>query len=166
MNRSFIGFLTFFLTFGISFSLVGLLVGFQKMRHNHPHHARSQDSATIASVLDRDDQFGIEQNLDMKRLAQELTPVERSSISNSDPRVVKLTYRYVSRASSIDAGNTPEDFQYAWNVHIQAWKAHSEALKKADEVEMKRTDAAISETWQQVLRIAERYGVWTAKYPR
>jgi len=164
MNRFILGIGAFILTFGFSFSLVGVLFGFPKLNLSHSHGARSE-SAKIQSVLDRDIYFGEKRRNDELRLALENRSKGISlAESQRSAEFVGIVDTYVASASSIRVDGTPADFAYAWTKHMAAWNAHLRLLKSADRSEsgtrsLDENSDEISATYYQVLRIAKRYGV-------
>jgi hypothetical protein len=139
MNRYTYGILTFFITFGLSFSLVGLLFGFPQVNLETRHTFNPSARAKIISVIEQDMRNGDPRRLVERRIA-------RKNVSNSTTKaeVMEAGQIYAAASSSIDVSGTPADFQYAWNRHMKAWRENS---------------ADINPTWLQVLRIARRYGV-------
>jgi hypothetical protein len=82
----------------------------------------------------------------------------------------RLIDGYVAASSSMNDSSLPEDLQYAWRDHMKAWNNERDLLAEAARGELNpehfkvRADAdskEIAATWFQVLRIAERYGVYT-----
>jgi hypothetical protein len=69
---------------------------------------------------------------------------------------------------AIDRGRAPDDFWLAYRAHVAAWKRYAEAIAKmgggegetSPEVaeEAMRADQAIEATFDEVERIAHRYG--------
>ena len=139
MNRYTYGILTFFVTFGLSFSLVGLLFGFPQMNLETRRSFNPSARAKIINVIEQDMRNGDPRRLVERRIA-------RSNVSNGETKaeLLEALEIYATASSSIDVSGTPADFQYAWKKHMKAWRENS---------------ADINPTWHQVLRIARRYGV-------
>ncbi len=156
--------LAFFLTFGISTALVGLLFGFPKVSRHHHHAHHSPEALSIEYVLDRDISYGEDRRNSEVRLARGLGLERRLVIPVGSSDHARIVERYASKASAIDASATPPDFRYAWNRHMKAWtkfSAYTNALANR-EVEysgLSDNTEEINETWGQVIRIARRYGV-------
>jgi hypothetical protein len=80
--------------------------------------------------------------------------------------------RYVEESGSMDASDLPQDFQIAWEKHMDAWRDYSEYLddlKNSSDTKLSYKDLHIAEnpynreinrTWFEVLRIGETYGAY------
>ncbi|HEY8562019.1 MAG TPA: hypothetical protein VIL74_16725 [Pyrinomonadaceae bacterium] len=71
---------------------------------------------------------------------------------------------YWKASSSMDASRFPQDFQRAWNLHMQAWGNYAEYLQ-AKKVSNRKScgmdnyyNAEIGRTWDDVTRIGGTYG--------
>jgi len=72
----------------------------------------------------------------------------------------------------LDASEFPQDFQIAWNKHVDAWQDYSEFLDiKKDSSKQKMNiddyrdldnsyNNEITETWYEVLRIGRNHGAY------
>lgn len=162
------GIIAFTLTFGLSSTLVGLLFGFPQAEVNtSSYKVRQQDHATgyrIKRLLKRDLANGVPRNLEARRVYQS----ERDLASlDQSPAYRATVIRYVERSAGMNDAGLPEDFQYAWRKHMNAWKKRAAYLKSIDatdnpnsfSVEIPDDNGEINDTWNQVLRIAERYGL-------
>lgn len=164
MKRITFGIIAFFLTFGISTALVGLLFGFPKVS-SHRHHAHhSPEALSIEYVLDQDISYGEYRRNSEVRLARSQGLERRLVIPIGSAEHARIVDRYASKASAIDASATPPDFRYAWNRHMKEWakfSAFTNALanREAEYSGLSDNTAEINETWGQVIRIARRYGV-------
>ncbi|MDH3493065.1 MAG: hypothetical protein OEM82_05905 [Acidobacteriota bacterium] len=166
MNRFVIGIITFFLTFGISTSLVGLLFGFPEVGRSYS--ASSHAARNIQRVLDADVRNGESRRLSevklyrlMKRMTKhgKMPAVDGEEFVNRHQSIISA---YTDKSSSIDVSHTPADFQYAWKKHMDAWSAEVESTRNrsfGDVFGAKDEPSEINATWMQVLRIAKRYGV-------
>jgi len=74
---------------------------------------------------------------------------------------------YWEASSSMDASRFPQDFQDAWNEHMQAWGDYAKYLrdKKSSQRNYscgldKRYNREINRTWDEVLRIGRTYGAY------
>ena len=74
---------------------------------------------------------------------------------------------YWQASSSMDASGFPQDFQNAWNLHMQAWGDYARYLqdKKSSKSNYscgleKRYNSEINRTWEDVLRIGRNYGAY------
>ena len=171
-----LGIIAFILTFGLSSTLVGLLFGFPQAEVESPkYRVRHQDSSTkyrIKRLLKRDVANGFPRHSAARRAYQ----TERDITSlDQIPAYRKSVIRYVERSSNMNDAGLPRDFQYAWRNHMKAWKKRANYLKSIDvagdpnSVSVELYDkngeliyndtGEINETWEQVLRIAERYGL-------
>ncbi len=72
---------------------------------------------------------------------------------------------YWAASSSMDASRFPQDFQNAWNLHMEAWGDYAKYLqdKKSSKRNYscgleKRYNAEINRTWEEVLRIGRTHG--------
>ena len=167
MNRFTIGIITFFLTFGFSTALVGLLFGFPEV--NLSQSATSQAGRNIQNVLDRDVRYGEARRRSatilirgMKRVASRQGTITEDQGVEFVREYSRIVETYSDLSSGIDASNTPADFQYAWKQHMDAWalEAKEASMRRfGDEVNTDEDSSEINSTWRQVLRIAERYGV-------
>jgi len=163
-----LGIIAFTLTFGLSSTLVGLLFGFPQAEVEAPkYRVRHQDSSTkyrIKRLLKRDVANGFPRHAAARRGYQ-----SNRDITSLDqiPAYRNSVIRYVERSSSMSDAGLPRDFQYAWRNHMKAWKKRAAYLKAIDavdnpnsfSVEIPNDSGEINETWEQVLRIAERYGL-------
>ncbi|NNE99549.1 MAG: hypothetical protein HKN25_11070 [Pyrinomonadaceae bacterium] len=163
-----LGIVAFTLTFGLSSTLVGLLFGFPQAEvESSKYRVRHQSSATtykIKRLLKRDIANGIPRHVEARRVFQ--TERNISSLDKS-PAYRSAVIRYVEKSSNLSDAGLPRDFQYAWRKHMSAWKNRAIYLKSFDNLSnpnsstMNLSDDSgeINETWDQVLRIAERYGL-------
>jgi len=154
----------FILTFGFSVSLVGLLFGYASIATS-----ASGSKQAISDFLRKDVGNGISRDRQYLRAISELRRLmvaEDGSLIRSYNRIVS---EYVRTSSSMDDSVLPSDLQFAWREHMEAWQEHSDYLdavcRGAESDGFKATyrenQREITETWYQVLRIAERYGADT-----
>ncbi len=168
------GFTAFILTFVLSVSLVGLLFGFPKVENTQQiFQLRTNNSIAkymIKSLLKRD----VFRNGYAAR--NKIRSIEGySTMSDADLHRNEI-YRqaineYFIKSSSMNDSNLPRDFQYAWRKHMQAWQKHvtyvnsihennySDYRNNPDYSKYSDDTTDIDETFYQVLRIAERYGL-------
>ena len=165
MKRITFGILAFFLTFGISVSLVGLLFGLPKVNRDHHHAGHSPGALRIENVLDQDIRYGETRRQAEVRLAQNLGgDHHRLEIPVGSLDHAKIIGQYSSNQAEIDVSGTPSDFRYAWNRHLEAWEkftVYSKTLAKGNTSNSRSINydpEEINETYYQVLRIAKRYG--------
>jgi hypothetical protein len=116
-----------------------------------------------------------EQSRTFERSSNEIERFLLADISNGESR---NDYRYTDSyadevmeywqaSSSMDASGFPQDFQNAWNLHMQAWGDYAKYLqdKKSSKSNYscgleKRYNAEINRTWEDVLRIGRNYGAY------
>lgn len=164
MKRTIFGIITFFLTFGISFSLVGLLFGFPEIGHSHSAHSHA--ARNIESVLDADMRIGDARRIaksrlyfESKRVAQkgELSSMQKEKFVS---RYGSIIGEYSDGLSAISTSHVPADFAYAWKKHVEAWnkEAKQSGVRGPSDSSSAET-SEINTTWKQVIRIARRYGV-------
>lgn len=165
MKRITFGIIAFFLTFGISASIVGLLFGFPKVGRDRHHAHHSSEAVTIENVLDQDIRYGEFRRRSEVRLAREAGGNnQRLVIPAGTPEHARIIERYYSSMAGIDVSRTPADFKYAWKKHMEAWNGavgYTNALAAGDLETSNFKDydpQEINETYYQVLRIAKRYG--------
>ena len=164
-SRTTFGLIAFFLTFGISASLVGLLFGFPKVTRHGYHANHTAAAISIESVLDKDIRFGEIRRRSQVRLAREIGGTNgKLEIPLGPPEHASIIGRYTSDAAGIDIARTPADFKYAWAKHMQAWDrytVYSKALAAGANENLSSLNYdpdEINDTYHQVLRIAQRYG--------
>ena len=163
-----LGFIAFILAFGFSTTLVGLLFGFpQPSQANYlTTNTSSSSSYSIEQFLKRDVRNGYTRH----RTARKVYQSAGSDIElYSDSNYRKTVLRYVQRSSSMSDAGLPRDFQYAWRNHMKAWKKQAAYVRSFEIVDVSNQNSfsirgadntrEINETWDQVLRIAQRYGV-------
>ena len=106
------------------------------------------------------------------RSSNEIESFLLRDISNGSDRVdnryadnyADAVTEYWKASSSMDASRFPQDFQNAWNLHMQAWGDYAEYLqaKKAANRKScgmdKHYNSEINRTWEEVLRIGRTYG--------
>ncbi len=163
-----LGFIAFILTFGFSTSLVGLLFGFPQPNTASylSTKSNSQVAQKIEGLLKRDVQNGVSRHSLADRLYQSGETFE-SIYSDADFRSAAL--KYVQTSAGMSDADLPLDFQYAWRDHMKAWQKQAAYIRtfentrdfESDNVSISPADntTEINETWYQVLRIAQRYGV-------
>ena len=163
-----LGIIAFILTFGFSTTLVGLLFGFpQETVKPKVHQLRTNHAVKhkIRSLLRRDVRNGRSRHRAASQLYRSEITAE-SLYSNPAYRFTVLTY--VRKSASMNDAGLPRDFQYAWRNHMKAWKKQAmfiEAIEKnlnnPNSFSIRAGDNTneINQTWSQVLRIAERYGL-------
>lgn len=161
------GIFAFILTFALSVSLVGLLFGFPQTQTSHFHN-NSAVKHKIATLLRRDDRNGDYRNHKIRNI-QGYYQMSEAELYNNDI-YHRTVVNYVTKSSSLNDSNVPEDFKYAWREHMQAWQNQAKFLTQinnktnsiVDETEYHQysdNSKEINSTWMQVLRIAERYDV-------
>ena len=139
--------ITALVTFALTFAVSVTIAGFFQVKVN------SSTAAKITQVLAQDIQNGTTRSYSYKESINE---------------IAHMTQDYVDASHSIDTRGLPDDFQTAWNRHMQAWRIHSNFLNRLDYVdaEAARRDSyntgEINRTWYEVLRIARQHG---AKIP-
>lgn len=162
------GFTAFILTFVLSVSLVGLLFGFPKLEtSNQVFQLRTNNSVAkykIASLLRRDVlRYGNSRDQKIRNIEGYYSMSEAELYNNDNYR--QATNDYFIKSSSMNDSMLPGDFQYAWRKHMQAWQKQATYLNSISDSNYKDysgysdNTAEIKETWFQVLRIAQRYGV-------
>ncbi len=165
-TRIITGIIAFIGTFAISVGLVWLFFGFPvKPTQTYSQHNCQQRHATaIYSFLQRDISNGRERDV-------------RSFGEDNDQKYSLKTHsdsvaQYVEAMNALDASEFPQDFQIAWNKHVDAWQDYSEFLDiKKDSSKQKMNiddyrdldnsyNNEITETWYEVLRIGRNHGAY------
>jgi hypothetical protein len=133
---------TFGLTFVVSLSLVVVVKSFKGL----------STAEKITNVLTEDISNGTSR---------------RENFSNGRYYLAQKTESYVSASESINVEGLPEDFQNAWQEHMQAWRIHANYLNENKcnrwaNVDYDRASneqiREINQTWYEVLRIARQNG--------
>ncbi len=164
------GIVAFIVTFGLSVTVVGLLFGFPKVESSSQVYKVSNYNSSakykIRNLIRRDVRNGYYRNLKVRKIDGYTSMSESDLYNNSEYR--EAISEYVRRSSNISDAGMPEDFQYAWRNHMKAWQKQANYLNSMDYGNdySKYSDNTneINQTWYQVLRIAQRYGVKI--YPR
>lgn len=168
------GFTAFILTFVLSVSLVGLLFGFPKVENSqHIFQLRTNNSIAkykIKSLLKRDVfRNGFARSNKIRSIEGYHSMSDAELYSNDTYR--QAMNEYFIKSSSMNDSNLPGDFQYAWRKHMQAWQkqvtylnsindsSYTDYRSNPDYSRYSDNTSEINETWYQVLRIAERYGL-------
>lgn len=133
---------TFILTFAVSFTVAGVVKSFQGL----------STAEKITSVLTEDIGNGV---------------IQRENYGNTISYLAIRTNDYVTASESINTEGLPEDFQIAWQKHMQAWRIHADYLienkysrgfdSEYDSISADQIDE-INTTWWEVLRIARQHG--------
>lgn len=133
---------TFVLAFAVSVSVAGVVKSFQGL----------STAERITNVLTEDIGNGFNR---------------RQNYRDSRYYLAKQTNDYVTASESINVEGLPEDFQMAWQKHMQAWRTHADYLNENkcnrwanlnyDKVSAEQTNE-INNTWWEVLRIARQNG--------
>lgn len=162
------GIAAFVLTFGSSVVLVGLLFGFTSIVSPS---LESENPSAISRFLVQDVSNGRLRDRKIRREIYHQRGFSTTGVESMLPAYSGLVSEYVALSSSMDDSVLPADLRYAWRDHMEAWKKHENLLRFAAtgkleertfEPTYKRTSRDIKETWEQVLRIAERYQVNTS----
>jgi hypothetical protein len=157
------GIIAFIITFGLSVTTVGLLFGFPKAETNHQVYNNYSSSAKykIKSLITRDVRNGYYRNLKVRKIDGYMNMSETELYNNDVYQ--KSINEYVRRSATISDAGLPDDFKYAWRMHMKAWKKQANYLNalefNSDVSSYADNTQEINETWYQVLRIAQRYGV-------
>ena len=163
------GIAAFVLTFGFSVSLVGLLFGFTGLSGSS---IRTESAPGIAGFLKLDVRNGEMRDRKIRRELYQRRGFSGEGIESLLPAYSRSVSEYVAESSAMDDSMLPADLRYAWRDHMEAWKKHDDLLRYAASGKLKestfrptykRTSNEIRETWEQVLRIADRYGVDTSR---
>lgn len=173
-KRLIAGIIAFIGTFAVSVGLVWLLFGFPaKPTYTYiysRHNCSERHESAIYSLLQRDINNGRERDMRSFRTVDwEDTGNSRYSIKNHADSVAG----YVNYSSSMDTSDLPQDFQIAWQKHMNAWRDYSNYLNdlkesSADsemnedgfEASENRYTNEINRTWYEVLRIGRTYGAY------
>ena len=157
-------------TFLLTFALSILLVGFPqpqattKVYKIYDQPLREQ----ILRFLEQDRQNG----RDMEKDLAELRKKEINSPANEAQVIEKL----LDKMREMSAAEFPFDFQKAWQNHIEAWRSRADLLKETGiinnsettdkEFSQKygQTHQDISETYNKLLKVAQKYGVSFSYY--
>lgn len=146
-TRNILHLVTFVLTFAVSVSVAGVVKSFQGL----------STAERITNVLIEDINNGVSR---------------RENNAHSNVYLAVRTNDYVSASENISVDGMPEEFQVAWQRHMQAWRNHANYLneKRFNREFNSNYDAVssdqineINQTWWEVLRIARVNG---AKIPR
>ena len=163
--KTILGLVAFILTFGFSVSIIGLLFGFPEAVTTKSFQIRTNSSAKhkIRRLLKRDVRNGRSRHSTAGSVLQSGTNFDHL-YTNQNYRSTVL--KYVRRSSSMSDRGLPRDFQYAWRNHMKAWKKQATHIQEweiddrsAHSMKTEDNTREINETWDQVLRIAQRYGL-------
>jgi len=167
MIKIFTGIIAFLFTFVSSVSLVGLLFGFPQPNVRAANVSEGTASKyAIRSLLMRDVNNGRARDSRITSLLTERTGIANRGLAGYNASIEE----YFAASSSIKDAGLPADFRYAWRQHMRAWNGELTLLrayrngKVGEDVfaaRRKVSSRKIGETWEQVLRIAARYGVNT-----
>jgi len=165
-TRIITGIIAFIGTFAISVGLVWLFFGFpvKPTKTFSSHNCQQRHATAIYSFLQRDISNGRERDV-------------RSFGEDNDQKYSLKTHsdsvaQYVEAMNALDASEFPQDFQIAWNKHVDAWQDYSEFLDiKKDSSKQKMNiddyrdldnsyNNEITETWYEVLRIGRNHGAY------
>ena len=112
-------------------------------------------------------------NQTVRPSANEIETFLRRDIRNGELREVdrygenqaNAVMDYWKTSSSMDASDLPQDFQEAWQLHMEAWGNYAEYLQAKRGTTQsyscgaeKRYNMEINRTWDDVLRIGRNYG--------
>lgn len=173
MLKGFIGIAAFVLTFGFSVSLVGLLFGFSVPGVSTYDANNARVSHQITNFLRSDVRNGTSRDRKIRRqLSESYSRGEHSYLTSYAGSVEN----YFNASSSMNDAFMPADLRYAWREHMDAWSDHVKLLQQAESsgqnlkdccdgaffVRYKNGVNKINSTWEQVLRIADRYGADTS----
>jgi hypothetical protein len=158
----------FVLTFGVSVSLVGLLFGFDNLASPSFETGNSQSvKHRVTAFLEMDVRNGKIRDIKIRKYFR---AQRAEGLAPRTEEYYRLIDEYVDASSSMNDSFLPEDLQYAWRDHMKAWNNERALLAEAARGELNaehfkvRADEnskEITATWFQVLRIADRYGVYT-----
>lgn len=167
--RIILGIIAFTLTFGLSSTLVGLIFGFPQpnVRSVSSHHKHSSAyKHKIRRLISKDVSNGRVRNIERFRLYRNLGSEESLFRSSEYHQTVR---KYYEKSVSMNTASLPEDFNYAWRKHMEEWQKQADYLKAVQAGEVSRSSSVssgyydntdeINRTFDQVLRIAKRYGV-------
>ncbi len=168
--RIILGSAAFILTFGFSVSLIGLLFGFPAP--SQPTYLKLNENTRVAKNIERFLRRDVHVNGNFRHRQIRRIPGYRVM-----PEIELMRHenygsayaRYVYRSSKMNDAGLPRDFQYAWRNHMSAWRKQSDFINTLNDGEylsegvIRSTTSAnsreINRSWDQVLRIAQRYGV-------
>ena len=121
-TRIITGIIAFIGTFAISVGLVWLFFGFpvKPTKTFSSHNCQQRHATAIYSFLQRDISNGRERDV-------------RSFGEDNDQKYSLKTHsdsvaQYVEAMNALDANEFPQNFQIAWNKHVDAWQDYSEFL--------------------------------------
>lgn len=159
-----LGIIAFILTFGLSVSIVGLLFGLPAANSSQFYQLQTKNTVAkykIRSIIRRDVRNGYWRNHQIRKIEGFYTMSDAEIYSHDTYR--RAIDEYVRKSSAINDADLPEDFKYAWREHMRAWQNQSKYLQTSvagDQYSAYSDNTEeINQTWYQVLRIAERYGV-------
>ena len=140
--------IAFVATFIFSAGLVRIIFPAPVVKYVYTEMSPQRSANDIESFLRRDIRNG------------ELREVDRYSDNHAN-----AVMDYWQTSSNMDAAGFPQDFQDAWNLHMQAWGNYAEYLQAKNESGEsfscsleKRYNADINNTWEEVLRVGRKYG--------
>ena len=156
-------------TFAVSVGLVWLLFGFPvKSNYTYSlHNCEEHYSSAIYSHLKRDITNGRERDA---RSFRTVNWEKDGKVGYSIKIHANSVNQYVDDSSSMDVSDLPQDFQIAWQKHIDAWRDYSDFLNERKNSGLTNEDFEeagdfhtdeINRTWDEVLQVGENYGAFT-----
>ena len=125
---------------------------------------------SISDFLAQDVSNGRDRDLAVRSIYREDLSSEEIYSSAAYTQIIN---EYTEQSESLDDSGLPEEFQTAWQSHVQAWREHANFLnenktrckmRKVKGEEFVRTfkqqDAEITATWFKVLSVARKHGVY------
>ncbi len=168
--KSTLSIVAFIITFGFSFTVVGLLFGFPQANlvslrddsvSRYGYHNLTGEK--LEDFIIRDIRNGNERGSRIRVV--DMSSQDRSVIAKYSGSV----NNYLRKSGSLDYSDLPVEFQRSWRKHMQAWEDYADFLnERKNTSKMMNTeefisiernlDHRISATWRDTLLTAEKYG--------
>lgn len=163
-SKAIISIVAFLAAFGVSVAVTprSLQPTFVKTAPEKRCFGSAHTARKITGLLVQDIANGRARDRKIKEFREtELAPRSQKAFAE----YARAIEEYASASAAINDAGLPGDFRRAWREHMRAWREHAEFLETVNDSptkfsrdvyyqEFRRQDAAISETWFEVLRIA------------
>lgn len=164
-SKTILSIVAFLAAFGISVALTPR----QPKSTVAPYVKNCSDNSPTRQAITR----LLEQDIENGRVRdRKIDSSRESGISTQESRFRNFTLavnNYADDSASIDYSDLPNDFKTAWRQHMKAWRIQADYLQEIGYTapktrgkgfsrdEFRIQDKEISDTWQEVLRIARKY---------
>lgn len=169
--KSILSIAAFFTAFAVSAALVMLFFPVNTTNYRatscFTNHSNSATATAITALVRQDVSNGNERDRKIYRLGIDV------NASFDDPAFADyagIIENYADASNSLDAGELPRDFRYAWHKHMKAWSEYSAFLNNVKDYRNWNVDSdkfqqkealhirEIEVTWYRVLRVARNHG--------